>query len=165
MDRGAWWATVHGVAKSRTRLSDFTSLHFTSWNKADLRLRWPHAAQNRSRDLPRKIRGLWCKPDWVFWAAECCLHQEYWDLVFHAGCLLRIWSLDQPWAWTSEVGDSSPRLWTTRELSTTGIINRWEPQKASILTPKPNPPKGQQVPVSRYPTSILQQKQKHSIAH
>ena len=25
-DRGAWWATVHGVSKSRTRLSDFTSL-------------------------------------------------------------------------------------------------------------------------------------------
>ena len=24
MDRGAWWASVHGVAKSRTRLSDFT---------------------------------------------------------------------------------------------------------------------------------------------
>ena len=28
MDRGAWWAIVHGVAKSRTRLSDFTSLHY-----------------------------------------------------------------------------------------------------------------------------------------
>ena len=27
-DRGAWQATVHGVAKSRTRLSHFTSLHF-----------------------------------------------------------------------------------------------------------------------------------------
>ena len=24
MDGGAWWATVDGVAKSRTRLSDFT---------------------------------------------------------------------------------------------------------------------------------------------
>ena len=24
MGGGAWWATVHGVAKSRTRLSDFT---------------------------------------------------------------------------------------------------------------------------------------------
>ena len=24
MDRGAFWATVHGVAKSQTRLSDFT---------------------------------------------------------------------------------------------------------------------------------------------
>ena len=28
MDAGAWWATVHGVAKSWTRLSDFTfTLH------------------------------------------------------------------------------------------------------------------------------------------
>ena len=24
MDGGAWWATVHGVEKCRTRLSDFT---------------------------------------------------------------------------------------------------------------------------------------------
>ena len=24
MDRGAWWATVHGVAKSQTQLSAFT---------------------------------------------------------------------------------------------------------------------------------------------
>ena len=24
MDGGAWWATVHGVAKNRTRLSNFT---------------------------------------------------------------------------------------------------------------------------------------------
>ena len=28
MDRGAWWATVHGVANSRTRLSDFTFLFY-----------------------------------------------------------------------------------------------------------------------------------------
>ena len=27
MDGGAWWAAVHGVAESRTRLSDFT--HFS----------------------------------------------------------------------------------------------------------------------------------------
>ena len=26
MDRGAWWATIHGVAKSWTRLSHFDSL-------------------------------------------------------------------------------------------------------------------------------------------
>ena len=25
MDRGAWWATVHGVAKSRTQLSHYTN--------------------------------------------------------------------------------------------------------------------------------------------
>ena len=29
MDGGAWWAAVHGVAKSRTRLSDFSfTFHF-----------------------------------------------------------------------------------------------------------------------------------------
>ena len=27
MNGGAWWATVHGVAKTWTGLSDFTSLH------------------------------------------------------------------------------------------------------------------------------------------
>ena len=27
MDGGAWWAAVHGVAQSRTRLSDFTFMH------------------------------------------------------------------------------------------------------------------------------------------
>ena len=32
MHRGAWWATVHGVAKSRTRLSDFT-FTFTMWSE------------------------------------------------------------------------------------------------------------------------------------
>ena len=32
MDRGAWQATVHGVAKSQTRLSDFISLQQLSAN-------------------------------------------------------------------------------------------------------------------------------------
>ena len=34
MDGGAWWAAVHGVAKSRTRLSDFTfTFHFHAWEE------------------------------------------------------------------------------------------------------------------------------------
>ena len=34
MDRGAWWAAVHGVAKSRTRLSNFTfTFHFHALEK------------------------------------------------------------------------------------------------------------------------------------
>ena len=31
MDGGGWWATVNGVAKSRTRLSDFTFTFFIFW--------------------------------------------------------------------------------------------------------------------------------------
>ena len=33
MDGGAWWAVVHGVTKSRTRLSDFTFFHFRALEK------------------------------------------------------------------------------------------------------------------------------------
>ena len=34
MDRGAWWAAVHGAAKSWTQLSDFTfTLHFHALEK------------------------------------------------------------------------------------------------------------------------------------
>ena len=35
MDGGAWWAAVYGVAKSQTRLSDFTfTFHFLALEKA-----------------------------------------------------------------------------------------------------------------------------------
>ena len=35
MDSGAWWAAVHGVAKSRTRLSNFPfTFHFPALEKA-----------------------------------------------------------------------------------------------------------------------------------
>ena len=34
MDRGAWWAAVHGVARSQTQLSDFTfTFHFHALEK------------------------------------------------------------------------------------------------------------------------------------
>ena len=34
MDGGAWWAAIHGVAKSWTRLSDFTlTFHFPALEK------------------------------------------------------------------------------------------------------------------------------------
>ena len=34
MDRGAWWAAVHGVGESQTQLSDFTfTFHFCALEK------------------------------------------------------------------------------------------------------------------------------------
>ena len=34
MDRGAWWAAVHGVARNQTRLSNFTfTFHFHALEK------------------------------------------------------------------------------------------------------------------------------------
>ena len=43
MDKEAWGAAVHGVSKSQTRLSDFTSLHLDSIFK------------NRDITLPTKV--------------------------------------------------------------------------------------------------------------
>ena len=36
MDRGAWWAAVHGVTKSQTQLSNFTFTlsGYKEWEKA-----------------------------------------------------------------------------------------------------------------------------------
>ena len=50
MDGGAWWATVHGVAKSRTRLSDLLSLFtFMYWRR-----KW----QPTPVFLPEESQGL-----------------------------------------------------------------------------------------------------------
>ena len=36
MDREAWRAAVHGVAKSRTRLSDFTKVNHGYWSRTGM---------------------------------------------------------------------------------------------------------------------------------
>ena len=54
MDGGAWYAVVHGVAKSRTRLSDFT---FTFYFHMHWRRKWqptPVSCLENPRD-----RGAW----------------------------------------------------------------------------------------------------------
>ena len=48
MDGGAWWAPVHGVAESWTRLSDFTFMHW--------RRKWQH--QCSCLENPRD-QGAW----------------------------------------------------------------------------------------------------------
>ena len=53
MDRGAWWATVYGVAKSRTRLSDLTLsfLYLLHGQAGSLPLRHLESPQNRLQTL------------------------------------------------------------------------------------------------------------------
>ena len=55
MDREAWRAAVHGVAKSRTQLSDWTELHFLCWPRLFLwgnyRIMW---LSQRLRNLQRE---------------------------------------------------------------------------------------------------------------
>ena len=49
MDREAWHAAVHGVAKSQTRLSDWTELNWTDFS----------AAKETHTGFTFKATGLW----------------------------------------------------------------------------------------------------------
>ena len=52
---GAWCAVVHGVTKSRTRLSDWTELNWTDWKtlKNKERQRYPHIQSKEESILLR----------------------------------------------------------------------------------------------------------------
>ena len=53
MDGGAWWAAVHGVTKSRTRLSDFTFTHWRrQWQPTPVFLPGESQGQGRHGGLP-----------------------------------------------------------------------------------------------------------------
>ena len=72
MDRGAWWAAVHGVAKCRTQLSEFTfTFHFHALEKGNpLRC----SCLENSRD-----RGAW-------WAAIYGITQSRTQLKQLSSC-------------------------------------------------------------------------------
>ena len=54
MDGGAWWAAVHGIAKSRTRLSTFIfTFHFHALEKE---------IATHSNILAWRDRGAWWAP-------------------------------------------------------------------------------------------------------
>ena len=64
MDRGAWWATVHGVTKSRTRLSEF---HFI----LQCILVWTVLSSAPKPHMPRgHLRGHRFRSYYFCWAPE-----------------------------------------------------------------------------------------------
>ena len=88
MDGGAWWAAVRGVAKSRTRLSDFTfPFHFhalekemathssiLAWRIPGMGARWAAVygvAQSRTRLTRLRSSSSSSSSDWkISWMEE-----------------------------------------------------------------------------------------------
>ena len=90
MDGGAWWAAVHGVSKSRTRLSDFTVMHWRrKWqptpvfcleNPRDGRAWWAAVygvAQSRTR--LKWLSSSSSSSSYVF-SSESKVHWDLWCL-------------------------------------------------------------------------------------
>ena len=81
MDKGAWWTIVHGVAKNRTQLSDWTCTKVKPKTKTTIHLKKKaaaaaalHRGHSQSTVTPLKSeavedsgmvhRSLWGLPDW-----------------------------------------------------------------------------------------------------
>ena len=74
MDRGAWWATVHGVAKSWTWLRDFYFISSTFWQRKKLgykEYRWqsPQIGSASGRFSLPLLTGKFC--EWVVAGGVC----------------------------------------------------------------------------------------------
>ena len=72
MDRGAWWAAVHGVAKSRIWLSNFTfTFPFMRWRRKWQPLQYSCLENPRDRGAWRAaIYGVTQSRTWLKWLSS-----------------------------------------------------------------------------------------------
>ena len=121
MDGGAWWAAVHGVAKSRTRLSDFTlTFHF-------------HALEKEMASTPVFLSG-----ESQGWGSLVGCHlwghrvgYDWSDLAVAVADLTSILAWRIPW--TEEPG----RPWGHKELDMTEQLldDVWDLTNNSVVNP------------------------------
>ena len=94
MDGGAWWAAVHGAAKSRTRLSDFTfTFHFHALEKEMVThssvLAWRIPGMGKPGGLP-SMGSHRVGHDWSDLAAARRLNQSTLELISFFLCVLEL---------------------------------------------------------------------------
>ena len=95
MDGGAWWAAIHGVAKSRTRLSDFPfTFHFHALEKEMAThssvLAWRIPGMGEPGGLP-SMGSHRVGHDWSDLAAAAAAQPRQ---VFLASCCCAIWKFE-----------------------------------------------------------------------
>ena len=133
MDGGAWWAAVHGVVTSRTRLSLFTFMHWRrkcvlSWSV----LAWRIPGTGKPGGLP-SLESHRVKQDWGDLAAAATGRRQWCPTPVllprksHGGRSLVVWS-----PWGCEELDTAKRLLYDFSLSCIGEGNS-NPLQCSCL--------------------------------
>ena len=161
MDGGAWWAAVHGVAKSRTQLSDFTfTFHFhaseTEMATHSSVLAWRIPGMGEPGGLP-SMGSNRVGHDWSDLAAaaarpfktntpkRCTFH--YRGLECKSRKSRNTWSNRQIWPWSTELsrakatrvlprehtGHTKHPLPITQEKTLHTDITRWSIPKSDWL--------------------------------
>ena len=117
MDRGAWWAAVHGIAKSRTRLSDLLfTFHFHALEKEMAThssvLAWRIPGRGEPGGLP-SMGSHRVRHDWSDLAAA----EDDAVKVLHSICQ-QIWKTQQwPQDWKKSVFMPIPKKGNAKECS------------------------------------------------
>ena len=94
MDIGAWWAAVHGVAKSWTRLSDFTlTFHFHALEEE---------MATHSSVLAWRVPGTG-EPGGLPSMGSYRVRQEWSDLAAAAAAAHILSRISKPWLWALTV--------------------------------------------------------------
>ena len=120
MDRGAWWAIVHGVAKSKKQLSDWTCMQYSLWALPAVhrRRRWHPTLVL----LPGKSHGwrslVGCSP-WGCWESDTTerlhFHFSLWCIGEGNGNPPQCSCLENPrdggaW-WAAAYGVAQSQMW------------------------------------------------------
>ena len=122
MDRGAWWAAVHGAAKSRTRLSDFTfTFHFHALEKEmaphSSTLAWKITWMQEPGGL-QSIGSRRVGHDWVTSLSLWCIGEGNGNPL-QFSCLENLRDRGAWWAAIYRVAQSQTRL---KRLSSKGTV-------------------------------------------
>ena len=95
MDREAWHAAIHGVAKSQTRLSDWTKLNWTESNRLsiDLATTCPEPVVSASS---KTMEQTWAEQGWTGSDWGCCFwcHSFPWRFIIYSNQTIAVtlWS-------------------------------------------------------------------------
>ena len=127
MDRGAWWAAVHGVTRSRTRLSNSLSLFiFMHWRR-----QWqPTPVLLPGESLGRgSLVGcrLWGRTESdtteVTWQRQCIIYSVLYLANFITRCYIISSLFSQQWCtkdyyaiFTDAAGNSKEEFWDSEKL-------------------------------------------------